>query len=1579
MIVEDPIKPVPELVGEFEQKAVEDRLPADTRSFSTPERDAINKRAIFEKRTSSLVEHFETRIKEVGESSSVESLDEQAMQVSDEEIVNVKPTEVATSPSAGEFIESSETTTPVVDSINQTEELVQKTDVSYVESMDDTQKQFSDDETNLDEIIEKNERKQDEKSINELDEITSDIALKSKTVLDMACAEPLSEEIISPPKELPEPTFPLQEPVVDDSCVTYTEETSEGKIICTEVSHDEFSSENLLEKDKDLLGSLGDVEISDKTEEVHVTTSTHISDDEIKIIKEYIVETEEIQDIADNQTADFTEKMTTTPKEEITIDEREEKIIESEDIVIDKSEENIEAPEQEVRVQNVEERRFSLDCEMMDQKTDEIETNIVQLECSFRSISPDSEFKSETNITSQFKDDVHIDILNDVEDVEPENIPKENHLQRAESPDSELVESNTIETPYGRGFLSEENVSEEVAESVSELEKSESLDSSSKQDSTVVLGSKEISEIAEVEEKTSFTDKNVETIQDSKEENIKEEALISVQESLPESNEFETKQEFFVETQAEQKSLGFEKTETISEIQDTIGYESTDRYLKEEASSISETNELETQKEISSVVQSEEAKPEFDTESFVPSDTYQKDISTMVESYEESSTVEKPETFLQTTTSLVETVADKPDEAVESEINIKESSEINIVSHQIQSSSEFKTTDIEMNVGTADQKNLEDDIVQSSSFYKEDVSEEYETSTSQFAEEIHTEVESNVSENLIPDQSESMDSFIKESMSETITSHETEMEAIAKSETLSTFESNREYKEAITSEVSESSSKMDSQERTLEVQSIKETQSVEQVQEFESAVRKESEIILAESEETIRTEKTESLEIIETGVDPEKDNLDKSITDIEIEHSPETNFTEKENIKEMNNEEKIDDAKDFSTEEEKLTKRQVICAESEFKEENLEEISNEQEVQEANQFKGSMTLDASDEVIKTVCEEVQPIEKPVVEETQNVPEPEPEPQEQVENFVEVAEKHEVDSKEEVFSDESKDQILTEADLYEQPIATSSSKPVNEVCEVLADGTRIQKKVFKTSAKKIVTRKVRRVDEKGDVIEDVVTEEVPEHEILSETSSLRSSVSSLASSIGSSVKDLESPVVGASGFQSPPPEPGSVHLYTDTLEGEPQTFTETEEFEEVLPSGQTIVRKVTKTKQQQVIVRRVLLQGDEAPESEEEARQILQQTIQSEPVVVHSETQQTDDGRMETTVTQQLVSEQTYLEGNKFDSEFLKTEDQLLEPHEQDSGSKIVIPIPSTGQTLKEVEFSVDDNDSQNLPENLQSSLESKEQFSQEMISSSSSEKFYSSLCSSTMTSSLEQSTSSGDRMSHSTDTPDTIIESAQSPEIPSKRDDSIGNIYELSEKEVEEIKAISDTIQQESDNEQRAEISRTSESRSSDDAFPDLPAESDTVAVEKASDENEKNKSNIHTDTVVPQGIPDPMSPEPIAHGLIGLEEQVHGDIENEMAELIVNKVMAEHKPLTISDSLEAQVGSKIPSEIGSLSSEAETRPLSPSMYSLEDDGEDNLPSPTSHTLIPSLETSVSSQHQESLFSMEQSKTGTEN
>ena len=225
-----------------------------------------------------------------------------------------------------------------------------------------------------------------------------------------------------------------------------------------------------------------------------------------------------------------------------------------------------------------------------------------------------------------------------------------------------------------------------------------------------------------------------------------------------------------------------------------------------------------------------------------------------------------------------------------------------------------------------------------------------------------------------------------------------------------------------------------------------------------------------------------------------------------------------------------------------------------------------------------------------------------------------------------------------------------------PIAVEPDQ-VEEVEETMPDGTVVKRRIIHGKARKVVTRKIRRVGPDGEVIEDVITEEVPsDSEVLSEHSSRRSSMSDVPISL--SATEPGSP-------DEYDPERSALKVYTDTIEGEPEIETDVQEFEETLPDGTVVKRKVIKTKQKQMITKRVVMEGpeDDLPTTEEQAQVMLMQAdqpelsrytdrIEGEPeqstnVQEYEET--LDDGtvvkrKVVTTTEQQMTTDRMYLEG-----------------------------------------------------------------------------------------------------------------------------------------------------------------------------------------------------------------------------------------------------------------------------------------------------------------------------------------------
>jgi len=167
------------------------------------------------------------------------------------------------------------------------------------------------------------------------------------------------------------------------------------------------------------------------------------------------------------------------------------------------------------------------------------------------------------------------------------------------------------------------------------------------------------------------------------------------------------------------------------------------------------------------------------------------------------------------------------------------------------------------------------------------------------------------------------------------------------------------------------------------------------------------------------------------------------------------------------------------------------------------------------------------------------------------------------------------------------------------------------------------------------------------------------------------------------------------------ELSTLRVYTDTLEGEPEVETDVQEFEETLPDGTVIRRRITKTKQKQTFIKRVVMEGpeDELPTTLEQTQQLLLQTdlnntidkdilqqygdrsvneVVEEPETNVQEFEETlDDGtvvrrKIVTTTQQQLTTERVVLEGDSdedFDNSYNDSE-QVLDVQESDDDARL---------------------------------------------------------------------------------------------------------------------------------------------------------------------------------------------------------------------------------------------------------------------------------------------------------------------
>jgi hypothetical protein len=217
-----------------------------------------------------------------------------------------------------------------------------------------------------------------------------------------------------------------------------------------------------------------------------------------------------------------------------------------------------------------------------------------------------------------------------------------------------------------------------------------------------------------------------------------------------------------------------------------------------------------------------------------------------------------------------------------------------------------------------------------------------------------------------------------------------------------------------------------------------------------------------------------------------------------------------------------------------------------------------------------------------------------------------------------------------------------------------------------------RQLIKTRVKKLITRKVRKVRQDGEVVEDIVTEEIPDYrnqaadDHYSDTSSLLSGggMSDFGGRLSEGFMSPRSPSV--TSLTSPPPElssPGesvssrsSLRVYTDTVEGEPEVVTDVQEREETLPDGRVIIRKIIRTRQKQTIVKRTVLEDDSTAENNQSLRsselRTYSDTVELAPAI-DSFTTEAEETQPDGTVakksitktsTRQLKTERTMVEG-----------------------------------------------------------------------------------------------------------------------------------------------------------------------------------------------------------------------------------------------------------------------------------------------------------------------------------------------
>ena len=219
-----------------------------------------------------------------------------------------------------------------------------------------------------------------------------------------------------------------------------------------------------------------------------------------------------------------------------------------------------------------------------------------------------------------------------------------------------------------------------------------------------------------------------------------------------------------------------------------------------------------------------------------------------------------------------------------------------------------------------------------------------------------------------------------------------------------------------------------------------------------------------------------------------------------------------------------------------------------------------------------------------------------------------------------------------------------ADMELDEGVAEGDETVEEYRDILPDGSIVMRqRVVRSST---VTKRIRRVGPDGEVIDEFVDEHSPDYEVLSDASSL------------SDIRD--SPV----GSDDEGKSARGMRVYMDTNEGEPVTETDVQEFEDVLPDGTIVKRKVVKTTKKQTVTKRVIMdspEGDVPSMTDDQGQWVAM----AEPEMVQygdktfgevetsSDVQEYDetlpDGtvvkrRVMTKRTQQMVTERTIVEG-----------------------------------------------------------------------------------------------------------------------------------------------------------------------------------------------------------------------------------------------------------------------------------------------------------------------------------------------
>ncbi|XP_013400021.1 titin isoform X4 [Lingula anatina] len=265
--------------------------------------------------------------------------------------------------------------------------------------------------------------------------------------------------------------------------------------------------------------------------------------------------------------------------------------------------------------------------------------------------------------------------------------------------------------------------------------------------------------------------------------------------------------------------------------------------------------------------------------------------------------------------------------------------------------------------------------------------------------------------------------------------------------------------------------------------------------------------------------------------------------------------------------------------------------------------------------------------------------------------------------------------------------------------TTEGKPhttqdVEEFEETLPDGTVVKRKVIKTRTTKMVTKKVvAEGPDKEDLLQAAMSQQEPEFQ----------------------------------GEDQPGFAPG--HIVVEESQGEPKSHTDVEEFEETLPDGTIVKRKIIKTHTEQTTARKIVMEGPDGQMIEEEAGEdeflpkghiLHSEKIEGEPQTetdVQEFEETLPDGTVVTrrvvkTRTTQKVTQKVFTEGEDEEDEGVEEGEEqewreLEESGYPDRHVKKVSFEPGTidNEEREEEEVDVEDEDTQQDTQELEQSEE----------------------------------------------------------------------------------------------------------------------------------------------------------------------------------------------------------------------------------------------------------------------------------